>query len=96
MLSTREWAPRSGQTRLYVQNLADLIGLDVDYYKSGNISSAALDGQAISNAEAGRILAAKVWIGVADGQVRVDGFTANSITAQEISEAVRAARVANA
>lgn len=33
------------------------IGLDVEYYHSGNISRATLDGQKISNSEAGRILA---------------------------------------
>lgn len=36
--------------------------LDVDYYKSGNVCSAYLDGERISNAEAYRLMAVKCFI----------------------------------
>lgn len=45
-------------------------------------------------AEAGRILAARVWIGANDGRVHVDGLDARSVTAEEITRAVRDAQVA--
>ena len=36
--------------------------LDVDYYKSGNVSSAYLEGERISNAEAYRLMSVKCFI----------------------------------
>ena len=36
--------------------------LDVEYYKSGNVSSAYLEGERISNAEAYRIMSVKCFI----------------------------------
>jgi len=46
------------------------IKLDVDYYNTGNVSGATLEGDAISNSEAKRILSGidKVWYDFADGK----------------------------
>ena len=41
--------------------------LDVDYYKSGNVSSAYLNGERISNAEAYRLMAVKCFIDLKNG-----------------------------
>ena len=41
--------------------------LDVDYYKSGNISSAYLEGERISNAEAYRLMSVKCFIDLKNG-----------------------------
>ena len=64
--------PGTRETRRYVNNIREIIGLDVSYYRSGNISQAALDGDTISNCEANRIMAAirniKIWVDDA-GQV---------------------------
>ncbi|MFK5641175.1 hypothetical protein ACIA30_02670 [Lactobacillus delbrueckii subsp. bulgaricus] len=45
--------------------------LDVDRYKTGNISHAELNGEEISHRWAGELLAAKVWIEVSDGSLHV-------------------------
>ena len=47
--------------RLYF-NIEKSEYLDVDYYKSGNVSSAYLNGERISNAEAYRLMAVKCFI----------------------------------
>lgn len=41
--------------------------LDLDYYKSGNLRSADLNGERISNAEACRLLAVKCFIDLKNG-----------------------------
>lgn len=46
--------------------------LDVDRYKTGNISYAKLNGEEISHRWAGELLAAKVWIEVSDGSLHVE------------------------
>lgn len=52
-----EWK-KDGKHRIYFNDLNDLIGLEVYYYKSGNVSSAKLNGESISNSEARRIMSA--------------------------------------
>ena len=51
--------------RIYFNNLAELYGVQTTRYNTGNISSATLDGERISNSQAGRICGrlalAKVW-----------------------------------
>lgn len=41
--------------------------LDLDYYKSGNLRAADLDGERISNAEACRLLSVKCFIDLKNG-----------------------------
>ena len=52
-----------GMRRYYIPRwkMYDVFRLDVDYYKSGNISSAALNGEGISNSRAARYLSMKVY-----------------------------------
>ena len=38
-----------------------MIGLDIDYYRSGNICAATLNGEAISNRRAGQLSTVKVY-----------------------------------
>lgn len=45
--------------------------LKLDYYKSGNLRSADLDGERISNAEACRLLAVKCFIDLKNGNKMV-------------------------
>ena len=61
--------------RLYIKKLADLIGLSYTRYNSGNVSSAELNGEAISNSECNRILAAldKAYIDLKTNTVYIDG-----------------------
>lgn len=61
--------------RLYIKRLADLIGLSYTKYNTGNISSAELNGEAISNSECNRILAAldKAYIDLKTNTIYIDG-----------------------
>src|SRR5665213_3654116 len=56
---------RDSIRRVYYPNLVELFGLDVNLYKSGNVSSASLNGETISNARASEISNAlgcgKLW-----------------------------------
>lgn len=53
--------------RLYI-NAAQL-GLECDYYKTGNISAAYFNGERISNSQGYRYKAAKTYIDVKTGRV---------------------------
>src|ERR1041385_5685450 len=63
---------KNSMKRIYFNTevIAKAIGLDVDYYKTGNISGATLQGKLISNSEAKRILNGinKVHYDFADGK----------------------------
>jgi hypothetical protein len=50
--------------RHYVQNLPELIGLELTYYKTGNISSARLNREHCSNTRAYREIGecGRVWL----------------------------------
>lgn len=55
-MGANEWH-KGNYNRLYLNEAVDaLIGLETECYKSGNIKSAWLKGERISNAEAGRIV----------------------------------------
>lgn len=64
--------PRTGELRVYIDDWHAAIDLEVNYYKSGNISGAQLDGQRISNQSASRLLAVRVWWSSADGELHYD------------------------
>ena len=64
---TKEWADR-----LYVN--ATKIGLDCDYYNTGNIHHAEFDGEHISNNEARRLKSAKTYIDLKTGRVYSDSY----------------------
>ncbi len=72
--------------RLYAN--AEDFGLYTETYNSGNIRYAELNGVKISNAAAGRILAAKIYIDVKTGELVVSRATGD---ADDIVEAVKAA-----
>lgn len=58
--------------RIYFNNLENLVSLEITRYGSGNVSSAYLDGEKISNSRADRIAWSlqhgKFWYDVNDGQ----------------------------
>lgn len=62
----KRWT-KSGKDRLYV-NAKDL-GLDVDYYKTGNVKWATFRGVEISNSEGRRMLNDKTYVDVQTGKV---------------------------
>lgn len=57
---------KGNMDRLYF-SLEKAGALELDYYKSGNLSSAYLDGERISNAEAYRLLAVKCFVDLKNG-----------------------------
>ncbi len=75
---------KNGLRRVYFNNVPALIGLSYSTYKTGNISSASLAGQSISNSECGRILASigKIYWDLDTGKMH------GSYTNQEMLEQV--------
>ena len=78
--------------RLYLN--AKALGLKCDYYHSGNISRAWVNGEDISNCEARRILGAGAYIDLVSGEVIDDrrhtfrdnfGTTINTILARDFN-----------
>jgi hypothetical protein len=56
-----DWTGRAGQRRVYLNEWPEMVGLDVGFYRTGNVSGASLNGEKISNGKASRLLCAKVW-----------------------------------
>ena len=54
----RRWT-RGEHDRLYVK--PELLGLECEYYKTGNVKRAYWRGNETSNCDANRILAASIW-----------------------------------
>ena len=84
----KKWEPRNGQTRYYVNDWKQIIGLHVEYYKTGNVSEVWMDsGETLSNYHYKKYLAdTKVWIGEEDGQVHVDYCGNDMIKSRIISK----------
>lgn len=64
----QEWI-KGNYHRIYFNNLEELYGLTVERYGTGNISSAKLNGEEISNSRAKKIqgaLTGKFWYDVTD------------------------------
>ena len=53
--------PKTGQTRYYVK-LKNSGAINVSYYNTGNVSSASLLGNGITNSDAKRLLYDKAWV----------------------------------
>lgn len=69
---------KPGYDRVYFNGLEDRLGLECTYYNTGNISTAKLDGERISNSEARRIKAmcyqGKVWYDMMTGEWHTRGI----------------------
>jgi hypothetical protein len=68
----REWQ-KGSHHRIYFGNakaLKELIGLEVKYYKTGNVADAFLNGERISNSEARRILGTRGYYDVVAGEFK--------------------------
>ena len=62
----KRWT-KGAHDRLYIN--ATSLGLEYETYKSGSIRSATFNGEEISNSRAGRMLAMKMYIDVATGEL---------------------------
>lgn len=72
-----EWQ-RGTMYRIYINDLARWYGLQYTTYKTGNVSSAKLDGEPISNGKASDLLRdlywAKLWLDVKDDKFYSKGL----------------------
>lgn len=68
----RRWT-KAGYDRLYIS--VKELGLEVEYYKTGNVSSAKWCGEHVSNADARRFLSSKVFVDVETGLLHVQDNT---------------------
>lgn len=76
---------KGNMDRLYF-NIEKSGYLDVDYYKTGNVRSAYLNGERISNAEAYRLMSVKCFINLKHENNLV--FQYGSLEAREVVEGV--------
>lgn len=83
---------RKGRGRVYINDLENFLGLEVERYNTGNVSYAELDGEKISNSRAKRLLGdlqwAKVWYDITTGEWAWKGIDED--TAEQIIERVTA------
>ncbi len=88
----KEWT-KNGMRRVYMNGLATWFGLETSRYNTGNVASATLDGQEISNTQAKRIgdhlLDAKFYY-----DVNGKNFTATGLTQAEFDKIVAAIKTA--
>lgn len=89
--------PGTTQTRRYINNVKDIVGLELTRYRSGNVSGASLNGSYVSNAEGCRIGAAcndaKFWIdeaGTLHYRDMSEYWGPREITFDEVRDAVSA------
>ena len=85
---------RNGHDRVYLNHWASLAGLETSRYGTGRISSAAYQGEEISNSQAYKILDSidKVWFDAATGKLHCrPGFGESRVAdREELLEAVTA------
>jgi hypothetical protein len=64
------WTSRTGELRVYLNDWHPLIDLDIDRYGTGNVRSASLRGESLSNRRASSLATAKVYW--RDGKIWTD------------------------
>lgn len=82
-----------GRDRLYLRKCyKDLLKMKISYYNSGNISSASINGEGISNSEANKIknMAYDCYIDLLKDEIVVDGKETSRVRSFKalISEAI--------
>lgn len=90
----KAWKKNDGSVCYYINDWMDMIGLEVEYYKSGNVSgvcwSEKFDNWTPSNCWFKKnVLGTKVWVSE-EGQVHVD-YCKDKDVERSIIEAVTAA-----
>lgn len=71
-LGFKRWT-KGNMDRMYVN--ASTLGLECEYYKTGNISSATFCGERVSNCQARSMKAAKTYVDVSNGSIHSDNDT---------------------
>lgn len=57
----KPWQPKQGPERIYLNEWHEMAGLEIERYHTGNIKSAYLDGEKISNIKAYNLANGKVY-----------------------------------
>lgn len=86
-----EWI-KNEHHRIYFNNLPELFGLTCSYYKTGNIFSATLDGEKISNGRAREIETilrfGKIWYNVKTEMFEWKLSNCRDFTAETIADEI--------
>jgi len=86
----KEWKPKSGQARYYVNNWKQISGIKLEYHGTGNLESVNIDGEykPISNYAWSKYCAnLKVWIGAEDCELHID-YCSHDYISNHVSERV--------
>lgn len=91
-MGCRRWT-KGEHDRLYIDSA--VLGLQVERYKTGNISYAEFRGERISNSRAADLADIKIWIDLHTGELHTKGFRSDSCAtmreaAEELIEATEA------
>ena len=71
----KEWTPKSGQIRYYINNWKQISRIKLEYHGTGNLESVIIDGEynPISNYDWSKYCAStKVWVGAEDCDLHID------------------------
>lgn len=77
---------KGAHDRVYINDWAAFIGLEVSRYNTGNIASASYKGETISNSQAYKLLGSidKVWFDAADGKLHCRyGYSESRVATRE-------------
>ncbi|MFF2100928.1 hypothetical protein [Streptomyces sp. NPDC058202] len=77
---------KAGHDRVYINDWAQYLPLEINRYNTGNISWAAWEGDTVANRQAGLLLGSldKVWFDAADGKLHARyGYTESRIATRE-------------
>lgn len=60
------WGESFGKARIYIdpENMGEVFGLEINLYNTGNISSARLNGEKISNSRAYKMIQNKIYFDI--------------------------------
>lgn len=83
----KRWT-KGNMDRLYIN--AETLGLELDYYKSGNISGATYRGETISNRRGGEMKQAKTYIDIETGELHATNWTLEQDAQQLYDETMEA------
>lgn len=84
-----EWKKKDGEIRRYVNDWWELVGIEYNTYKTGNVSYSARNGEAFAHGRMRILLNAKVWIDE-QNEVHLDYFDGCDIVSE--GEVIRAVK----
>jgi hypothetical protein len=80
-----EWTTSDGSKHRVYFSISDMLGIEVETYKTGNICYAERNGQKLSNGKAARYTSGKLFVDVADGKIYTQGMD-ESVKGEAVEE----------